>query len=91
MSEVSAVCPECFSARWNPKTVSCEACGYRLSDADKFDPRKATLVIYGTDKNCEHDFQGWREFGEDGGVRGGETVCTKCGMGAMAWSLRTGL
>ena len=36
---------------------------------------------------CEHDFQGWREF-EDG--RGGEQVCTKCGIGAMAYSLRTG-
>ena len=37
---------------------------------------------------CDHDFQGWREI--DGG-RGGETVCTKCGMGAMSWSLRTGI
>jgi hypothetical protein len=37
---------------------------------------------------CEHDFKGWREL-KDG--RGGETVCTKCGMGAMSWSLRTGL
>lgn len=34
---------------------------------------------------CEHDFQGWREF-EDG--RGGEQFCSKCGMGAMQWSLR---
>lgn len=33
---------------------------------------------------CEHDFQGWREL-EDG--RGGERVCTKCGMGAMAHTL----
>ena len=36
---------------------------------------------------CEHDFQGWREF-QDG--RGGEQVCTKCGMGAMAYSLSVG-
>ncbi len=36
---------------------------------------------------CDHDFQGWREF-EDG--NGGETVCTKCGMGAMTYSLRKG-
>lgn len=33
---------------------------------------------------CEHDFQGWREF-YDG--RGGEKVCTKCGLGAMAHTL----
>lgn len=36
---------------------------------------------------CDHDFQGWREF-EDG--NGGEQVCTKCGMGAMTYSLRYG-
>ena len=35
---------------------------------------------------CDHDFQGWREFADG---RGGETVCSKCGMGAMAYSLRT--
>jgi hypothetical protein len=33
---------------------------------------------------CEHDFQGWRDF-PDG--NGGERVCAKCGMGAMAHSL----
>jgi hypothetical protein len=33
---------------------------------------------------CKHDFQGWRVF-DDG--RGGEQVCTKCGMGAMAHTL----
>lgn len=37
---------------------------------------------------CEHDFHGWREFADG---NGGEQVCTKCGMGAMAWSLRTGI
>lgn len=36
---------------------------------------------------CEHDFKGWRPF-EDG--TGGETVCSKCGMGAMHHSLMTG-
>jgi hypothetical protein len=35
---------------------------------------------------CEHDWQGWRDF-EDGS--GGETVCARCGMGAMSHSLRT--
>lgn len=33
---------------------------------------------------CKHDFQGWREF-EDG--NGGEQVCIKCGIGAMAHTL----
>ena len=37
---------------------------------------------------CDHDFRGWREI--DGG-RGGERYCSKCGIGAMAWSLRTGI
>lgn len=37
---------------------------------------------------CDHDFKGWREF-EDG--NGGEQVCTKCGMGAMAHTLATGI
>jgi hypothetical protein len=33
---------------------------------------------------CDHHFAGWRAF-DDG--RGGEQVCTKCGLGALAWSL----
>lgn len=33
---------------------------------------------------CDHDFQGWRKF-KDG--RGGERVCAKCGLGAMAHTL----
>ena len=36
---------------------------------------------------CEHDFKGWRAFADG---NGGETVCTKCGMGAMHYSLMTG-
>ncbi len=40
------------------------------------------------DGPCEHNFQGWRDF-EDGS--GGETVCKRCGTGAMSHSLRTGL
>ena len=36
---------------------------------------------------CDHNFKGWREFGDG---NGGEAVCTKCGMGAMAYTLRTG-
>lgn len=50
---------------------------------------EAPLLIHCSPKPdaCAHDFQGWREF-DDG--RGGEQVCTKCGMGAMAYSLRVG-
>lgn len=36
---------------------------------------------------CGHDFQGWRPF-PDG--NGGEQVCTKCGIGAMEYTLRVG-
>lgn len=35
----------------------------------------------------QHTFTGWRDF-PDG--NGGEQVCSKCGVGAMAWSLRVG-
>lgn len=36
---------------------------------------------------CQHEFGGWRIF-EDG--RGGEQVCSRCGMGAMSHTLHTG-
>ena len=39
------------------------------------------------DDGAEHDFQGWRDF-PDG--NGGERVCTKCGLGAMAYTLMVG-
>lgn len=44
-----------------------------------------TFIACGHEPECEHDFQGWREF--DDGL-GGETVCSKCGIGAMEWSIR---
>lgn len=43
-----------------------------------------TLIQCERVPDCQHDFQGWREF--DDGL-GGETVCTKCGLGAMAFTL----
>lgn len=49
---------------------------------------KARELFVHVAPKCDHDFQGWREFADG---NGGETVCTKCGMGAMQWSLRTGL
>ena len=40
---------------------------------------------------CKHDFQGNRDLlNEEGQVCGGTTVCTKCGMDAMTYTLRTG-
>lgn len=38
--------------------------------------------------SCDHDFKGWRAFEDNSG---GEQVCTKCGMGAMHYSLLTGI
>jgi hypothetical protein len=35
---------------------------------------------------CQHEFDGWRDFADG---RGGERVCQRCGMGAMAHSLGT--
>ena len=32
---------------------------------------------------CEHDFAGWRTF-----ENGGETVCRRCGLGAMSHSVQ---
>lgn len=47
------------------------------------------IFIHATPKPdaCKHDFQGWRTF-DDG--NGGEQVCTKCGIGAMSYSLSLG-
>lgn len=55
---------------------------------DQKEKPAVTLVMCGVSADHEHDFQGWREFDD---VRGGEAVCIHCGMGALAWSLRTGL
>lgn len=42
------------------------------------------------DGPCEHDFQGWRPIYDDNDNEcGGETVCTRCGCGAMHHSLMT--
>ncbi len=44
-----------------------------------------TLCICGTHNECDHEWGGWRDF-PDG--NGGERFCQKCGLGAMAHSLR---
>lgn len=40
-----------------------------------------------------HDFKGWKDIYSDDGkyIRGGTTVCTKCGLDAMTHSLRYGI
>jgi len=47
-------------------------------------PSAVTLVVCGTHEPCDHDFQGWREFDDS---CGGEAVCSKCGIGVMAYAL----
>ena len=50
------------------------------------DAEQQQTFIHITPKDtCDHDFKGWREF-DDG--NGGEQVCSKCGLGAMAYTLR---
>jgi len=61
---------------------TCDICG-----ATKLVVAGDAIFIHVTPK-CEHEFSGWRDF-DDG--RGGEQVCKKCGIGAMAASLRDGL
>lgn len=40
---------------------------------------------------AKHDFKGWIDLkDENGNVRGGTTVCTKCGLDAFTHSLRYG-
>ena len=53
-----------------------------------FDPNACYCTCGTEDHVCEHNFKGWREF-HDG--RGGETVCERCGMGAMSHTLRCGM
>lgn len=52
-------------------------------------PDEGSVFLHVTPKpdTCDHDFDGWCDFADG---NGGEQVCTKCGMGAMAYSLRTG-
>lgn len=69
-------CGECHL----PEGETCDICGARHGAS-----REAFVHVT---PSCDHDFKGWREFADG---NGGEAVCDKCGMGAMSWSLRTGL
>ncbi len=44
-------------------------------------------IFIHVEPKCEHEFHGWRDH-DDG--HGGEQYCKKCGIGAMAASLRDG-
>lgn len=52
--------------------------------ADTVGVTQADAEVNGDVPECEHHFGGWREF-DDG--CGGETVCAKCGLGALAYTL----
>jgi hypothetical protein len=50
------------------------------------------IFIHKTPKDtCDHDFQGCYPYNGENGSHGGEAICTKCGLGAIAYSLRTGI
>jgi hypothetical protein len=54
-------------------------------------PGRLTFHAIFSGEFCAHDFQGWRDHKDDQGrIVGGEQVCTKCGMGAMHYSIMTG-
>lgn len=55
------------------------------ADLDMYQPNVVIAEKIEKRAECEHAFQGWRTF-EDG--NGGEQVCNKCGLGALAWTLR---
>lgn len=52
-----------------------------------FDPNSCYCAC--PDGPCEHNFAGWRVFEDGNGGGGGETFCQRCGMGALAHTLRT--
>lgn len=48
-----------------------------------FEESLRKLFIHIAENHCDHEFSGWREF-----ENGGEQFCQKCGLGAMAHSMR---
>jgi hypothetical protein len=73
-SVAAAIRTICEKHGWEPDTIR-----------STFDP-SACYCACADGGPCEHDWRGWREF-DDG--RGGEQVCSRCGLGAMSHSLRT--
>ena len=81
------------------RTIGCILCanGNDLSEGDECASCGRKGLLFHALRNEElctdgqkHDFQGWRDIIEDGFIRGGTTVCTKCGLSAMTHSLRYG-
>lgn len=70
----------------------CDEHGWDASECHTtFDPN-ACYCACGDGGPCEHQFEGWRDIEDDeGNVCGGETVCSRCGMGAMSHSMRIGM
>lgn len=78
-----AICPkfpECCKSTNEPRQPCCDRNDCPGKPQVFYQLRRVPNV-------CDHDFTGWRDF-EDGS--GGEQVCSKCGMGAMEYTLRTG-
>jgi hypothetical protein len=72
-----AICGKCYKGTNDATIPTC--------DQDDCPGRaKLTFHMMPRTDTCQHDFRGWRMF-DDG--RGGERVCTKCGLGAMAHTL----
>ena len=81
------LCPFCGSAVPHSCDLLDETGGVcPWEESDNGDMKAETLIhIMPKADECKHEFEGWRDF-EDG--RGGEAICKKCGIGAMAYSLR---
>ena len=77
MADVPSVC--CLMRKDKYEQPSCDKPGCPGN-------RPNFLFHFIRESNCDHDFRGFRPF-PDG--NGGESVCTKCGMGAMEHTLRT--
>lgn len=79
-------CPKCMRGDNTPKLPKCddEACPLGAN-------KQSFFHLLPKPDACDHDFQGWRNhINDQGQIIGGEQVCTKCGIGAMTYSLRTG-
>jgi len=83
-------CPKCLRTSDPGQAMKrCDDAGCPIREL-KF-PDGMFLHISPKPDACKHDFQGWIELkDEEGRVGGGTTVCTKCGMDAMSYSLRCG-
>ena len=66
-----------------------EALGIKQEPLDL--PKDMFVHISPQPDACDHNFQGGVDLkDDDGNICGFTTVCTKCGMDAMSYSLRCG-